>query len=45
MPSALKEWVATASVLVENRSEGSTAGLSATAQSRSSSNEASSETA
>jgi hypothetical protein len=45
MPSALREWVATASALFQNRCEGSTAGLPATAQSRSSSGEASSETA
>lgn len=44
-PSALKEWVATASALDQNRCEGSTAGLPATTQSRSSSSEASRETA
>ena len=45
IPSALMEWIAMASALVQNRCEGSTAGLPATAQSRSFSSEASRETA
>lgn len=42
-PSALREWVASASVLCQKSCDGSTAGFLATAQSRSSSRDASSD--